>query len=98
MPNRLLRATVRPDHGAPTARHAGRDVLDQLAADADQAMPRTWTVSTPSGGQHLYYRQPDGTELGSTAGPWLEDSTPEETRSTSSAPDRSSVGSATGPT
>ncbi|MEU4603486.1 bifunctional DNA primase/polymerase [Kribbella sp. NPDC023972] len=46
----------------------GRDVLDQLADDAGQAMPRTWTVSTPSGGQHLYYRQPDGTELGNTAG------------------------------
>jgi hypothetical protein len=27
----------------------GCDVLDQLAADADQAMPRAWTVSTPSG-------------------------------------------------
>jgi hypothetical protein len=46
----------------------GRDVLDQLAADAGQAMPRTWTVTTPSGGQHLYYRQPDRTELGNTAG------------------------------
>jgi hypothetical protein len=47
---------------------SGRDVLDQLAADADQAMPRTWTVTTPSGGHHLYYRQPDGTELGNSAG------------------------------
>jgi hypothetical protein len=51
-------------HGAA----CGRDVLDQLAADAGLAMPMTWTVSTPSGGQHLYYRQPDGTELGNTAG------------------------------
>ncbi|TCM35126.1 bifunctional DNA primase/polymerase [Kribbella sp. VKM Ac-2568] len=46
----------------------GRDVLDQLAADVGQAMPRTWMVSTPSGGQHLYYRQPDGAELGNSAG------------------------------
>jgi hypothetical protein len=46
----------------------GRDVLDQLAANAGHVLPRTWTVSTPSRGQHLYYRQPDGTELGNTAG------------------------------
>jgi hypothetical protein len=46
----------------------GRDVLDQLAADTGQAMPRTWTVTTPSGGRHLYYRQPDGTQLGNSAG------------------------------
>ncbi|WP_329481575.1 bifunctional DNA primase/polymerase [Kribbella sp. NBC_01484] len=46
----------------------GRDVLDQLAANAGHMMPRTWTVSTPSGGQHLYYRHPDGAELGNTAG------------------------------
>ncbi|MGY4771221.1 bifunctional DNA primase/polymerase [Kribbella sp. CWNU-51] len=46
----------------------GRDVLDQLAAEAGQAMPRTWSVSTPSGGQHLYYRQPTRTDLGNTAG------------------------------
>ncbi|WP_328525641.1 bifunctional DNA primase/polymerase [Kribbella sp. NBC_00359] len=46
----------------------GRDVLDQLADDAGQAMPRTWTIATPSGGRHLYYRQPDGTELGNSAG------------------------------
>jgi hypothetical protein len=31
-------------------------------------MPRTWTVTTPSGGQHLYYRQPAGIGLGNTAG------------------------------
>ncbi|MEV0290667.1 bifunctional DNA primase/polymerase [Kribbella sp. NPDC050820] len=66
----------RPKHGSETVPEpwhsrgatCGRDVLDQLADDADQAMPRTWTVTTPSGGRHLYYRQPDGTELGNTAG------------------------------
>jgi hypothetical protein len=46
----------------------GRDVLDQLVAAADQRLPRTWTVSTASGGQHLYFRQADGRTLGNTAG------------------------------
>lgn len=49
--------------GAP----CGRDVLDLLADDAGQRLPRTWTVTTPSGGQHLYYRQPDAAQLGNTA-------------------------------
>ncbi|GAB2580392.1 bifunctional DNA primase/polymerase [Kribbella endophytica] len=60
-----------PDQVAPaTARGAtcGRDVLDQLAEAAGQRLPRTWSVTTPSGGQHLYFRRPDGTELGNTAG------------------------------
>ncbi|WP_165547132.1 bifunctional DNA primase/polymerase [Kribbella sindirgiensis] len=46
----------------------GRDVLDLLADDAGERLPRTWTVTTPSGGQHLYYRQPDAAQLGNTAG------------------------------
>ncbi|MFG1820383.1 bifunctional DNA primase/polymerase [Kribbella sp. NPDC049174] len=64
-----------PKHGqtVPTPWHSrgiacGRDVLDRLAADSGHVLPRTWTVTTPSGGQHLYYRQPDGTVLGNTAG------------------------------
>jgi Bifunctional DNA primase/polymerase, N-terminal len=57
-----------PEPWASRGVECGRDVLDQLAADAGHVLPRTWTVSTPSGGQHLYYRQPDGTELGNTAG------------------------------
>jgi hypothetical protein len=46
----------------------GADVLAQLAADAGQQMPATYTVTTASQGQHLYYRQPDGHTLGNTAG------------------------------
>ncbi|MGH3659719.1 MAG: bifunctional DNA primase/polymerase, partial [Micromonosporaceae bacterium] len=45
----------------------GRDVLDQLANQAGHRLPRTWTVTTASGGQHLYFRQPDAPRLGNTA-------------------------------
>ncbi|HEY0692851.1 MAG TPA: bifunctional DNA primase/polymerase [Kribbella sp.] len=46
----------------------GADVLDQLAADAASPLPRTHTVTTPSGGRHLYFRPTPGLELGNTAG------------------------------
>jgi hypothetical protein len=46
----------------------GRAMLEQLAA-AHGPIPRTWTVTTASGGTHLYFRQPDdGQRLGNTAG------------------------------
>ncbi|MFI6833713.1 bifunctional DNA primase/polymerase [Kribbella sp. NPDC050241] len=43
-------------------------MLDHLAAAGGHLLPRTWTISTPSRGQHLYYRQPDEAELGNIAG------------------------------
>ena len=47
----------------------GRDVLAQLAREAGQPYPAaTYTVSTPSGGLHLYFRMPDGLELRNTGG------------------------------
>jgi hypothetical protein len=46
----------------------GADVLAMVAADADRSLPATYTVATPSGGQHLYFRQPAGLELGNSAG------------------------------
>jgi hypothetical protein len=48
--------------------HSGREVLTHVASDAGHRLPRTWTVATPSGGQHLYFRQPDGMKLGNPAG------------------------------
>jgi len=60
-----------PDQTPPASVHGatcGRDVLDELAADAGERLPRTWSVSTPSGGQHLYFRQPEDVELGNSAG------------------------------
>lgn len=49
------------------ARH-GREVLAQVAAAAGQSVPRTRSVSTPTGGLHLYFRAPGGVELRNTAG------------------------------
>jgi hypothetical protein len=49
----------------------GADVLALVAADhrADLTeLHATYTVTTPSGGQHLYYRQPSTTQLGNSAG------------------------------
>ncbi|MGH3611662.1 MAG: bifunctional DNA primase/polymerase [Pseudonocardia sp.] len=48
---------------APWARldiHDGADVLAALAEQARQPVPATFTVATPSGGRHLYYRAPGG--------------------------------------
>jgi len=50
------------------ARH-GRDVLAQLARAAGQPVPTgTYTVATPGGGEHLYFRSPPEVELRNTAG------------------------------
>jgi hypothetical protein len=46
----------------------GADVLALAAADHDASIPATYTVATPSGGQHLYYRQPIGQQLGNSVG------------------------------
>ena len=47
----------------------GRDVLARLAAAAGEPMPsRTYTVTTASGGEHLYFRQPVGLRLRNTQG------------------------------
>lgn len=51
----------------------GFDVLSGLAAGRG-GLPDTWTVTTPSGGRHLYFRAP-GVRLGNTAkvlGPMLD--------------------------
>ncbi len=45
----------------------GQDVLARLAEAAGQPYPsHTYTVATPSGGQHLYFRAPDEPQLRST--------------------------------
>lgn len=54
---------------------SGAQVLARLAAQARRTIPDTWTVFTPSGGTHLYFRQPTGQALRNTAGKvgWLVD-------------------------
>jgi hypothetical protein len=57
----------------------GHDVLAAVCEDAGQPWPpATFTIATPSGGTHLYYRQPAGLELRNTQGEhgglgWLVD-------------------------
>src|SRR4051794_20455721 len=46
----------------------GADVLALVATDHAASTPPTYTVTTPSGGQHLYYRQPTRDQLGNSAG------------------------------
>lgn len=53
-----------PDPWGP-ATH-GVEVFDTIAAGQD--LPATWTVATPTGGWHRYYRPPAGVELRNTAG------------------------------
>lgn len=70
----LLVVDLDPAHGATApnrfmgAQH-GSDVLAMLAADAGAAAPTdTYTVATPSGGRHLYFRAPGGGAHRSTIG------------------------------
>ncbi|RFC75508.1 bifunctional DNA primase/polymerase [Streptomyces sp. AcE210] len=46
----------------------GVESLLALCERAGQRIPPTYQVRTPSGGQHLYFTQPPGTRLHSTAG------------------------------
>jgi len=62
-----------PDDPAPQPWHKrgaanGADVLALIAADHAEHLLATYTVTTPSGGEHLYYRQPTGRHLGNSAG------------------------------
>jgi hypothetical protein len=54
---------------------SGAQVLAHLATEAGATIPDTFAVTTPSGGTHLYFRQPANARLGQThhrAG-WLID-------------------------
>ncbi|GAB4084087.1 hypothetical protein GCM10028784_07170 [Myceligenerans cantabricum] len=69
---------VVPEHWSSRDVTTGEAVLADLAEQAGEVLPATWTVTTPSGGVHRYYRRPEagpGTELGNSAGRlgWLID-------------------------
>jgi len=53
-----------PDAGEPD----GAGGLAALAQARGVALAATWTVATPRGGTHLYYRTPPGVRLRNTAG------------------------------
>jgi hypothetical protein len=46
----------------------GTDVLERLAAEHGAPWPDTYTVVTPSGGLHLYFRAPRGEPIGCATG------------------------------
>ncbi|NIJ14310.1 hypothetical protein FHU38_004654 [Saccharomonospora amisosensis] len=46
----------------------GADALAELAAERGGPLPATFTVATPSGGRHWYYRCPPGVRLRNTQG------------------------------
>lgn len=48
--------------------HNGRDALARVADWAGQSVPETFTVRTPSGGSHLYFRAPEGCTVRNSAG------------------------------
>jgi hypothetical protein len=61
---------VVPDLDMPKDGEPGPDgetALTALAAELGGPLPDTYTVSTPSGGKHLYYLAPAGTRLRNTA-------------------------------
>lgn len=74
--------TAKPDEAPPPECSgrgitSGAQVLDQLLARQPSAatVTATYTVVTPSGGRHLYYRAPTNVQLRNTAGElgWLID-------------------------
>jgi hypothetical protein len=46
----------------------GLDVLQRRAQEAGARIPETFSVQTPSGGVHLYFRAPGGVPLGNSTG------------------------------
>lgn len=58
-----------PPAGRWAGCRGGSDVLELLAREAGADWPDTYTVATPSGGLHLYFRQPDdGPVIGCATG------------------------------
>ena len=84
-------ADLPPDPWRSRGAVTGADVLALVADDAGSpATPATYTVTTPSGGQHLYFRQPVGASTRQQRRAASDGrSTPEAMAATSSAPDQS---------
>lgn len=58
-----------PERWAAEGARCGEDVLAIVAEQAGQELPAdTLTVTTPSGGVHLYFTTPEGVELRNTSG------------------------------
>ncbi|MFF4846301.1 bifunctional DNA primase/polymerase [Streptomyces collinus] len=65
----MPKADAEPLTGRWADCHGGTDVLELLAREAGAEWPETYMVMTPSGGLHLYFRQPeDGPLIGCATG------------------------------
>ena len=65
-PSRLVVLYLDPDCGEPDG--AGRLAPSGSPQSAGSQLATTFTVATPRGGTHLYYRTPPGVRLRNTAG------------------------------
>ena len=61
-------STVLPDRWSILGIRTGPEVFDVLVRRASAQVPETYTVTTPSGGIHHYFRAPADAEFRSTAG------------------------------
>lgn len=52
-----------PDQWARLDQPGGSHVLAELAARVGAGIPETYTIGTPSGGRHLYFHAPAGTQI-----------------------------------
>ncbi|MBB5958413.1 hypothetical protein FHS29_005021 [Saccharothrix tamanrassetensis] len=59
---------VPPERWSRRGARTGRDVFGLVCADAGHPVPDTLSVSTPSGGEHLYFRALAGAQLRNTGG------------------------------
>lgn len=50
----------------PPGTHSGAQILDALCQTLGESIPPTYTVTTPSGGEHLYFTAPGGPKMRST--------------------------------
>ena len=64
-PSRLVVVDLDTNDGDGTD---GAAQFAQLAGDRGVTLPDTWTVTTPSGGRHLYFTAPAGVRLRNTRG------------------------------
>jgi hypothetical protein len=64
----MLKMDATPPEGRWAGCQGGTDVLEILARKAGADWPETYTVLTPSGGMHMYFRQPEGALIGCATG------------------------------
>lgn len=54
---------LKPWESCPTRPNGGLDTFTELLAEVGEQMPDTYTVTTPSGGSHLYFTAPEWSHI-----------------------------------